>query len=250
MSALPGAKLENLFPVPFLSHLWPDSAQVNAELARIVLEKADRVAGSISNRGGWQSPYTLQEWPQPPFRTLVARMESMIAEMVLRQCPKADERHLRNWKISAWANVNPPGAFNASHDHSRDNNIWSGVYYVDVGRQDGNAPLGGRTIFEDHSLVPKEALLEPNPFARETVIQPENGLMVLFPGSLYHRVEPYRGVGDRITIAFNASHPGYVVPKYLGMEELNWRWKYFLGPMMTMQYLRRRARRLVGRGGR
>jgi hypothetical protein len=38
----------------------------------------------------------------------------------------------------------------------------------------------------------------------ETVL-PESGRLVMFPAWLLHQVRPYRGAGERISIAFNLS---------------------------------------------
>ena len=42
-----------------------------------------------------------------------------------------------------------------------------------------------------------------NAAPNQTVIQPRNGLMVLFPSWVPHAVQPYGGPGQRISIAFN-----------------------------------------------
>jgi hypothetical protein len=38
-------------------------------------------------------------------------------------------------------------------------------------------------------------------FATRHLIRPEAGLMVLFPASVMHFVHPFRGAGERISIA-------------------------------------------------
>jgi len=79
---------------------------------------------------------------------------------------------------SAWANINGPGDFNRAHTHGVRFER-SGVYIVE-----GDA---GALVFE-----PDEIAIEPEP-----------GKLILFPSGMRHRVEPYQGDTQRITIAFN-----------------------------------------------
>ena len=41
------------------------------------------------------------------------------------------------------------------------------------------------------------------PFGQKAIIRPRSGAMVIFPGWMYHFVNPYQGEGERISIAFN-----------------------------------------------
>ncbi len=85
--------------------------------------------------------------------------------------------------LVGWAMVNRRGSYHPSHRHV--GSVVSGIYYVDPGD-----PPSSNTIFslEDCS----EVSVEPTP-----------GRLVLFPGDLWHRVEPYAGESARITIAFD-----------------------------------------------
>ncbi len=77
---------------------------------------------------------------------------------------------------TAWANINEPGQSNRSHNHSGPFTR-SGVYFV--------AGHSGALVFE-----PEGPVIEPDP-----------GILILFPSSAIHRVEP--GIEQRITVAFN-----------------------------------------------
>jgi hypothetical protein len=55
-------------------------------------------------------------------------------------------------------------------------------------------------------------------FVHEVEITPGPGLMVLFPSTLRHRVEPYRGDSQRITIAWNLFHSRFHIPDGGGAE--------------------------------
>jgi hypothetical protein len=45
-------------------------------------------------------------------------------------------------------------------------------------------------------------------------VQPEPGLMLLFPSSLAHRVETHEGSAERITVAFNLRHERFTTLNY------------------------------------
>jgi uncharacterized protein (TIGR02466 family) len=86
-----------------------------------------------------------------------------------------------------------------THIHST---AWiSGVYYVttaDAIRATDRHHAGwiefGRTPSHlHHSTKP-----------RVGVVRPEEGLMVLFPSYIYHRILPFDGSGVRVSVAFDA----------------------------------------------
>jgi uncharacterized protein (TIGR02466 family) len=231
---LEGAELQELFPNPVLQYLWPDSDALNAELRRLILRKMEGSPGVVkTNRGGWQSQANLQTWPEDCVQVVLARIRAIIKEMVRRTVPYADERHLEDWNIRAWANVNRKGHFNRAHHHTGPNSLWSGVYYVDVGELALGKNVSGRTVFEDRSRIAKEIINNADLYDRELRITPRNGTMVIFPASLVHSVEPYSGEGLRITIAFNLWHKGFAISIYDGMEEeIDWWWINFRGFMI------------------
>jgi len=228
-----GAELAELFPIPVLTYQWPDSARLNADLQKVILEKMERSPGVVkTNRGGWQSNTDLQTWAEPAVRALLQRIQLMMRELVRRTVSSVQDTHLRQWDVLGWANVNQKGHFNRAHHHIGARSQWSGIYYVQVGDLRPNASVTGRTVFEDRSLVPKEILNNPDPFERQVTVMPKNGLMVIFPASLYHSVEAYSGEGVRITIAFNLWNPAFTVPFYPGMESRSWMWTNFRGLML------------------
>jgi uncharacterized protein (TIGR02466 family) len=195
-------------------------------------------------------------WPEPCVAELMGRIQASVREMVRRVVDAPQPEHLQGWRVSAWANVNRQGDRNESHDHSGDKDtLWSGIYYVDPG--EGGALASGHTWLEDRSGVPKEVIRNPDPFEREHSITPEPGLMVLFPGRLWHRVEPFLGGGARITVAFNLGHSGFVIPAYsgnaaqgglnrwMGITFRAWMWINFRGVMVSASFMKRRLQAVV-----
>jgi uncharacterized protein (TIGR02466 family) len=213
---------------------WPESDHLNSELRETILRRERESSGfRISSRGGWQSEADLMTWNSPCVTTLRAMIETAIRDVVRCTVAEPDTRHYSGWTIEAWANINRDGALNVPHVHTRDSTMWAGIYYVQAGSAGSNGS-GGRTKFQDRSLVPKETLRNPDPFEREFAVVPKEGLMVLFPGTLWHYVEPYHGSGPRITVAFNLRHPGFTIPYY---EPNTFWWTNFRGIMRARDKL-------------
>ncbi len=196
---------------------------MNPLIRDVVLKRMESSPGVIhTNRGGWHSESDLPTWPERPIQEFVDHLRSAIAELVRRTVTDPSPEHFENWKILGWANVNGKGSYNKQHDHDGFGNLWSSFYYVDTGESYPGEDVGGYTVFQDRSGVPKETLREPNPFSREVLVKPEAGFLFVFPGRLYHHVEPYWGERLRITLAFNLRHNGFVVPYYKDMLEPSW----------------------------
>lgn len=204
-------QLSYVFPVPIVQRRWPDSDALNAALRDLILKEPTESKGvQISNVGGWHSQKNLHERPEACVRELVGRIEAMARDLVRETVDDPSDAHLSGWEIEGWANVNRHGDYNSAHIHEP-KFIWSGVYYVDPGDVE---PASGCIKFEDRSGVAKEIVNNPDPFEREVAVKPEAGLMVVFPVTLFHYVEPYLGQGPRISIAFNLANPAFTIPVY------------------------------------
>jgi tetratricopeptide (TPR) repeat protein len=113
--------------------------------------------------------------------------------------PMIGDRPAR-FDIGAWASVMAEGAHELPHIHEGG---WiSGVYYPEMPPADDNDAHAGAILFGGHDLP--EALLPPGPVRAH---RPMPGEMVLFPSWLHHRTLPFRGPGQRISVAFDAQ-PG------------------------------------------
>lgn len=204
------------FQIPIFVWEEPDQA-LNEQLSEAILDRYGRLEGkSHSNRGGWQSPYTLHRWSEPGVRRLLEKIDEMIRYAVEATVDRPTPSHFDDWLIEAWGNVNVRGARNVSHTHGTPSRpaLWSGIYYVQPGQSSDDDDVGGQTVFEDRVGMPREVVRTEDPFSKEITVEPKPGLMVLFPSTLRHRVEPYHGDELRITIAFNLYHSGFAIPGY------------------------------------
>jgi hypothetical protein len=120
------------------------------------------------NVGGWKSSEGFFAWGDAAVVALHEAIRSIL------------ERPL---EVAGWAMVNRRGSHHPRHRHI--GSIVSGIYYVDPGELQSSP-----TTFElgDGS---------------EVAVDPRPGRLVLFPGDLWHRVDPYAGERARITIAFD-----------------------------------------------
>lgn len=227
--------MKYLFPNPVLLYRWRDCEDLNKELKKIIIENMKTTKGRLkTSRGGWQSETNLHKWPEEAIETFTKTIFTTIKAYVCETITPCDERYLEGWKIQlCWANINRRGAFNRSHHHYGPYSLFSGIYYVDVGTGGTVAGSSGQTVFEDRSEIAGEILDCQDLRKREFRVEPEAGLMVIFPASLYHRVEPYEGDGFRITIAFNLFHSGFKSLAYDDSEGSGFWWRNFRGLMIV-----------------
>jgi len=202
MRELEKALSGSLFASPLLSHHWPDSEGLNAELRDRVLEHERQHPGmELTNRGGWHSSTGNLEFCGAAGNRLIERIQATIQEATLRVYAEYGQRpEPWDWAFSIWANVNRRGDFNQIHTHP--GATWSGVYYVDHGETTSDAAGTAIHLFDPNPA--RTNIFFPELSASEVLFKPDPGLMILFPSYVPHAVLPHRGERPRISIAFNA----------------------------------------------
>ncbi len=85
--------------------------------------------------------------------------------------------------VGFWFNEMGPGHVTLPHHHEEDDELASGVYYVNV------PPDSGDLVLEQG--------------AAETRISPREGMLVFFPPDVVHRVTENRSDGVRLSIGMN-----------------------------------------------
>lgn len=211
-------RIKQPFRIPIIQWHVEGADDLNAQLADTILARYEMTDGiQVSNRdGGWHSKKTLQDWSAPGIDQLMQHIGDGVRDIVQHTVDEPQPTHFDRWLIEAWANVNVKGARNESHAHGGRvrPTLWSGIYYVDPGRTTDDGSAGGRTVFEDRIGVPRLMDASGTATPQEMTIEPQAGMMVMFPSTLHHRVEPYLGDTRRITIAWNLYHPLFRVPQY------------------------------------
>lgn len=187
-------------------HLRPHLAAVlNRRLQTVALRARASSRGLVvSNVGGFHSR-RLQVRRHKALRRLATKAAAACAEVEAGGPAPAGGRPRPS---SLWANVSEAGDYHGLHDH-RDA-VWSGVYYV---ASAGSATQdGGRLVFRTAVGRRGGALASTGAFALDIErpegwcavahVDPQPGLMLVFPGWAEHCVLP-SSAGPRISYAFN-----------------------------------------------
>ena len=165
----------------------------NEELAKNIYKLKEHDKGEIkSNFGGWHSTCN-PENIDICFKPFISKLGGILPKLPFNPSIK------EVISIDIWANINPKGSYNTTHNHPGCD--LSGVYYVKVPKGDcGNINF----------LDPRPALNFGNSFIVQRYVggdsiprYPVEGNMYLFPSSLSHDVSTNKIDEDRISISFN-----------------------------------------------
>lgn len=193
--------LMSAFPTPIGRVQVKQAESINPGLKAYILQKEKEAPSRArSNLGGWQSRSDLLTWPIPETKVLTEAICETIKQVHGVVCEvKGKEFDL---VLNAWANVSREGAYHKRHNHVTAH--WSGVYYVEVGETNPEWPSSGILEFSDPRERVECVNLPGAPFGNPVNVAPKAGALMIFPGWLYHSVNPYHGPGERISISFNA----------------------------------------------
>jgi len=166
----------------------------------------DRNASKRTNFGGWHYAFDVFKLEEPVVREFHDQMKRHV-QAFLNHFRTEDRRKTDPFRLEGWINVNRPGDYNVLHCHP--GCFLSATYYVKVPPD----MRGGEIVFRD-PRGPAVAMYETPGIELPWV---GNGMglpfsvrtshLVMFPSWLEHRVEPFEGSGERISIAFNAVNP-------------------------------------------
>lgn len=160
------------------------------------MQKDDGV--SLSNQGGWHSQTNMGSITE--FEVI----RDWITEQVERVAEKsALMRGTRLQLVNMWANVNSKNSYNVTHHHP--NSTFSGVYYVKVPKPESKIWfLDPRTQSKMMPIERDGEFIEDKPdFWDAVFFTPREGMLILFPSYLDHRVDANLADEDRISISFN-----------------------------------------------
>ncbi len=175
---------------------------LNVALRDVVLGREANTPGvGRTNIRGWHSPDDIMDWPDDCIVQLKGYVMEAVQNMVAVLSGVQD--YTCTIGLAGWANVLHTGNYNKEHVHPEC--TVSGVYYVDVGASDPNDKRSGRFEFMDPRHLAEMVPTPGTPFGRTLPVQPQDGLMLVFPSWLYHAVRPYTGIRPRISISFNAT---------------------------------------------
>ena len=132
-----------------------------------------------TNRNGWHSPTKMHKIPvfQPLVNELLVMMQDVWKEEWLDREPVLG---------NMWANINPPGGYNAPHIHP--NSLYSGVYYIKAPKDSGNLMFNDPRPGEQLNMPAIKKGRPPKHLWREVHIEPVEGRFIIFPFYLWHCV--------------------------------------------------------------
>ena len=170
----------------------------NEAIYRECLSERGDAKPACSNVGGWQSQ-DLREIP-PILTPLFSDIQ---------RCANNVAQHLQLKPLvlaNTWFNLHKRGNFNWEHTHPL--SVISGVYYVRVPKDSGLVEFihpadgimcQGNAVYDSYSELTAPAWKKPV----------KEGLLLMFPGWLPHRVYPHLNEEEeRVSISFNFVHSG------------------------------------------
>ncbi|HEY5623256.1 MAG TPA: putative 2OG-Fe(II) oxygenase [Gammaproteobacteria bacterium] len=142
--------------------------------------------------------------PPPEMKTFLSLIDGEIRAVLaeLRAEGHGDHPWVRfapnRWDTNSWAIVLNDQGHQLSHIHPE---AWmSAVYYVAV-PEDGIGPTHGEDGWIEFGRLSDQLFAKEDQPLRS--IQPEPGLLVMFPSFTFHRTKPFTSAGQRISIAFD-----------------------------------------------
>ena len=106
-----------------------------------------------------------------------------------------------------WANINPPGGYNAPHIHP--NSLFSGVYYIKAPENSGDFSCTDPRAGAQLNMPARVKGTPPKELWREVHLKPVEGRIIIFPFYLWHSVAPNQSNDIRISVSFNFIQHGF-----------------------------------------
>jgi uncharacterized protein (TIGR02466 family) len=113
----------------------------------------------------------------------------------------ADTSHWIIAALESWYHITKDKGFHDIHTHP--NSAWCGIFYADIGDASIKTQNGINRFYSSNSGV---LPIVGNEYLSCTSLdaEPEDGKLLIFPGSVPHSALPYYGKKDRIVISFNS----------------------------------------------
>ncbi len=191
--------LIRLWPTSLLKRRLPGYEQPN-ELLRHVIEKMDAETGNLTTR--YRDTDFLHH-PHPAAKWLLQCINKTVVDYLHLH----NQRYQCEWHVQSWPNVNRFGDYHDLHNHPH--SYLSGTYYVKVpvdveelpGRDDRRP--GAISFYDPRPQANMNAVSGDPQIEAEHTVQPEDGLVLLWPSFLHHFVHPNLSQQPRISISFN-----------------------------------------------
>ncbi len=170
--------------LPVFSTILPDYVELNKYLKQVILEHREKNPETTkSNVNAWHSSWMTHK-ENPKFFPLINR--------ILDACSFISSgyfstQNLKFMPFNFWAMMYEEGEYTIRHSHFPSD--FSACYYVDV--EDNCAPI----LFE----APRNDGI--NDKSETFTLQPQNGMLAIWPAILHHEVPPTKG--RRMCVSMN-----------------------------------------------
>ena len=175
------------------STLFTDTGLYHPGLTRAILKKVSQ-ASDVKRYGrsyGGTKLHYFERWECAEATLVHERALEFFRRALKRPAAVAD---------TAWVNVYHDGDYCMPHSHCRA--TASLVYFVDPGEPDAGDPDAGQFSIVDPRLA-RCCRVQEGCLTNSLYTSMTPGTLLMFPASVVHAVNPYRGKRPRITIAWN-----------------------------------------------
>ena len=188
-----------LWPTILVRRHLPDHGAHEADLIKLVrdLERENR---ALTTEYLGSAFFTREE---PPVRWL----KTSIDETVIDYFKWLGLSYPVNWTVQGWPNVNRFGDYHDYHNHPHA--YLSGTYYLKMPKSRekletrGDVRPGAITFYDPRYGANMTAIKGDPYIEAEYTVQPEPGLLMMWPAFVNHFVHPNLSKELRITISFN-----------------------------------------------
>jgi len=171
------------------------------QMAQNIIQWSKEDKGVIkTNRNGWHSQTNMQD--KPEYKPLVDELFRMVYQIFNEEFLDGEPK-LGNM----WANINPPGGYNAPHIHP--NSLFSGVYYIKAPENSGNLVCNDPRPGIQTCMPNRKKVQSPKHLWREVHLKPQENRAIMFNSWLWHCVEPNQSNEPRISVSFNFIQRGF-----------------------------------------
>ncbi|MEY3720001.1 MAG: hypothetical protein RL618_520 [Pseudomonadota bacterium] len=207
--------MQALWPVPMDVRSWPEAKEINPVLVRALKAMRSMDPAGVSGNFYASADDLIVRMQLPEFASLLNFIAGAVQHV-------AKQSNVKSWPhgklmmdmqfVGCWFQIQNGQAFHDVHTHG--NCSWSGVYYVQIDPSEQRrqhtslGELNGVTRFYGpYAQFQAGAYMDMgNAYLQNhsTDIQPEEGMLAIFPSYLPHKAMPYEGEKERIVISFNA----------------------------------------------
>lgn len=185
----------NAFTTPVFALQYSDSEKLSKEIVPIFKE----IEQNDNNKYDYVNGYTNYS-PNTNILELenLLDLQSFITNSI-KQIHNRLELTTPIKLINSWFSIGRKNSMHERHNHLPA--VWSGVYYIQAKNDDGNITFFNENLKSNWPFC--ETSLD-NILTRQIfTIQPETGLMLVFPSYLEHQVHLNNTNNERIAISFN-----------------------------------------------